>query len=118
VDISTRTHARTAGSGIARTTTDDERRARYAKKRDERERGLQELEGRSRRRMVEDEAALVKLYGRKTFDQRRAPYAKEKEAYVQAAKDRLGRTRPSHHDHDTCGGRDPCLWYEVYPEEI
>jgi hypothetical protein len=118
VDISTRTHACTAGSGIARTTTDDERRTRYAKERDERERRLQELEDRSKRRMVEDEAALVKLYGKETFDQRRVRYAKEREAYVQAAKDRLGRTRPSYHDHDTWGGCDLCLWYEVYPEEI
>ena len=97
-------------------SADDERRTRYAQEREERERRLQEIEDRSRRRMAEDEAALVKLYGKETFDQRRARYAKVREAYVQAAKDRLGRVRPSHHDHDTWGGCDLCLWYEVYPD--
>jgi hypothetical protein len=74
------------------------------------------IEDRSRRKMAEDEAALVNLYGRETFEQRRARYAKAREAYVQAAKDRLGRIKPLHHDHDTWGGCYLCLWYEVYPD--
>jgi hypothetical protein len=56
--------------------------------------------------------------GGETFEQRRARYAKERATYVQAAKDRLGRTRPSGHVHDTWGECDVCLWYEVYPDGV
>jgi hypothetical protein len=102
--------------GEERRETDDERRARYAKDSNERERRLQEIEDWSRRMMAENDAALVKLYGKETFEQRRARYAKEREAYVQAIKKMLGRIRPSYHDHDTWEGCVLCLWYEVYPD--
>jgi len=96
--------------------TDSQRRERYAKERDERERRLQEIEEWSRRKMAEDDAALVERYGKETFEQRRARYAKERAAYVQAVKDSLGRIKPSLHNHDNWGGCDVCMWYEVYPD--